>query len=112
MNTISIPKETISEAERGGLIQFFELSFELSWKVLKDYLEEEMGYQVKGPKDALKLAFQVGLVVDGHAWMKALDDQNLTTHTYDSATSLKVETLIRIRYFPIISDLYHTLKAK
>ena len=28
----------LSEAERGGLIQFYEVSFELSWKTMKDYL--------------------------------------------------------------------------
>src|SRR5699024_11953462 len=35
-----------TELERAGLIQFFEMSFELSWKVLKGYLEAE-GFVVK-----------------------------------------------------------------
>jgi nucleotidyltransferase substrate binding protein (TIGR01987 family) len=45
-----------SDAERAGLIQFFEMSFELGWKVLKDYLEEE-GFTVESPRDAIKQAF-------------------------------------------------------
>ncbi len=40
-------KEPISnELERAGIIQFFETTFELSWKLLKDYLEAE-GYVSK-----------------------------------------------------------------
>ena len=37
-----------SDAERAGLIQFFEMSFELAWKVLKDYLEVE-GFIIQSP---------------------------------------------------------------
>ena len=42
-----------SETERGGIIQFYEMSFELSWKLMKDYLNEE-GYNIKSPKQAIK----------------------------------------------------------
>ena len=39
-----------SEIERGGLIQFFEISFELAWKTLKDYLESE-GFLINSPRE-------------------------------------------------------------
>ncbi|MGO5136282.1 nucleotidyltransferase substrate binding protein [Clostridium butyricum] len=29
-----------TELEKAGMIQFFEMAFELAWKVLKDYLNE------------------------------------------------------------------------
>lgn len=43
---IAIAVQTPSIIERAGLIQFFEMAFELSWKLLKDYLEAE-GFQVQ-----------------------------------------------------------------
>ncbi len=107
--TIAI--EHPSEAERGGLIKFFEVAFELSWKTLRDYLESQ-GFQVNNPRDVLKQAFQSEIIEDGHAWMNALDDRNLTTHTYDEETSLKIERLIRDTYFPAIRQLYTTLKSE
>ena len=100
-----------SDIERAGMIQYFELTFELAWKTLKDYLESQ-GYQVTTPRETLKQAFQVNLLKDGHSWMEALDDRNLTAHTYDESTAIKVEQLIEKKYFPLLKQLYDTLKAK
>lgn len=100
-----------SEAERGGLIQFFETAFELAWKTLKDYLESE-GFDTKTPRDTLKQAFQIGLLADGGIWIKMLDDRNLMAHTYDDEESRKVERLIRQDYFPQLQSLYSTPKSK
>ncbi len=44
-----------SEAERAGLIQFFEMAFELSWKLMRDYLQEQ-GFTINSPKQAIKQA--------------------------------------------------------
>lgn len=103
--------ENPSEAERGGLIQFFEMAFELAWKTLKDYLEAD-GYQVKSPRDVLKQAFQSEIIEDGHTWIEALDDRNLAAHTYNEETALKIEKLIRDRFFPAIAALYQKLKQE
>lgn len=100
-----------SDTERAGLIQFFEMSFELAWKTLKDYLESQ-GFQVSSPRETIKQAFQMNLLQDGHAWMEVLEDRNLTPHTYDEAISLKVERLIKEKYFLLLKQLYETLKTK
>ena len=100
-----------SPAERGGLIQFFETVFELSWKTLKDYLEAQ-GLTVGTPREAIKQAFQIELIDDGQRWMKMLEDRNLTAHTYDEAISLKVEKLVKEKYFPLFQALYAVLKSK
>ncbi|MCK5145754.1 nucleotidyltransferase substrate binding protein [bacterium] len=97
-----------SEAERGGLIQFYEITFELGWKTLKDYLESE-GFLVKTPRDVIKQAFQIDLIEDGENWLEALNDRNLTVHVYDEAIMLRVESDIRTTYFPLLKVLYNQL---
>ena len=103
-SAIAIKKPT--EIERAGLIQFFEITFELSWKLLKDYLEEE-GFTVKTPRQIIKQAFQAEFISDGDVWLSALNDRSLTVHTYDENTAIKVEMSIRTKYFPVVSSLYN-----
>lgn len=93
-----------SVVERAGIIQFFEMAFELSWKLLKDYLQAE-GYTTNSPRDAIKQAYQSELIEDGHAWIKALEDRNLTTHTYNEEVAQKVEQQIRQEYYPLLERL-------
>lgn len=100
-----------SEVERAGLIQFFEMSFELAWKLLKDFLEAE-GFTVRSPRDVLKQAFQASYIADGHTWIDALQDRNLTTHTYDEATAITVERQIRESYYPLLAQLYQDFKPR
>lgn len=101
----SIDIETYTKIERAGLIQFFEITFELSWKLLKDYLESE-GYIVKSPRDAFKTAFQMDIIKDGHSWLEALDDRNLTVHTYNEDFAEEILHSIKEKYFFILKDLH------
>lgn len=107
----TVELERLSVIERAGLIQFFEMTFELAWKVLKDYQEEE-GFIVKSPRDAIKIAFQYQLIKDGELWLNALKDRNLTVHTYQEETANEVEQKIKTTYFPLLNDLYITFNGK
>ena len=107
----AVNEGTHSLLERAGLIQFFEMSFELAWKVMKDYLEAN-GTEVNSPREAIKNAFQQGLIDNGHDWMDALTDRNLTVHTYDEATAMMIENKIVDVYFPLLAQLYGTLNHK
>lgn len=97
--------------ERAGLIQFFEMSFELSWKLLKDY-EETEGFIIKTPREAIKQAFQSGLISNGHEWIDALQDRNLTAHTYNENTAIAVEAKIRDKYFQLLLEIYEYFQNK
>lgn len=107
--TINI--ENKSEAENGGLIQFYEVSFELSWKIMKDYLEAE-GYVVKSPRTTIKQAIQSEIIDNGHLWIDALDDRNLSTHLYDEEAIKNISKKIENVYFPEIKKLYIFLKQQ
>jgi len=100
-----------SEAEKGGLIQFYEVAFELAWKMLKDYLEAE-GLNVQGPRDAIKTAYQYEFISNGHEWIDALDDRNLTVHIYDEETTDAIIAKISSTYFPLIQNLYLSFNEK
>ena len=96
-------------AQRAGIIQFFEMTFELAWKMLKDYLEEQGFVGLNSPRVVLKQAFTSGLISDGHIWLQILRDRNLMSHTYDEVTAVTVETLIRDSYAPLLSALHKTM---
>lgn len=94
-----------SETEKGGIIQFYEIAFELAWKTIKDYLEAG-GYIVKSPCEAIKQAFQIELITNGETWLEALDDRNLTTHIYDEQIAEKIVSKIKSTYFHLLKELY------
>ncbi len=106
--TLEIPNP--SEAERAGLIQFFEMAFELSWKLMRDYLQEQ-GFTINSPKQAIKQAFQSNLIRDGHIWIDALNDRNLTVHTYEESNAVEIEGRIRNDYFPLLRQLDQHFRA-
>ncbi|HHX60201.1 MAG TPA: nucleotidyltransferase [Epulopiscium sp.] len=103
-----IHKPIETELERAGIIQLFEISFELSWKLMKDYLEFQQ-LIVKSPREAIKQAYQIGLIDEGHIWIDALSDRNLTVHTYDEELAKKMVRDIACVYYPELRKLYEKL---
>jgi nucleotidyltransferase substrate binding protein (TIGR01987 family) len=103
--------ETPSEIEKGGIIQFYEIAFELSWKLLKDYLES-LGYDVQSPRTAIKQSFQTGIINDGELWIEALEARNLTSHIYNEDTANLVVSNIKNKYYSLLKDLYLFLKEQ
>ncbi|SDD75088.1 nucleotidyltransferase substrate binding protein, HI0074 family [Algoriphagus faecimaris] len=102
-NALQIPEPDM--VQKAGIIQFFEMSFELAWNLVKDYLEEQGFVDIRSPRAALKKAFEVNLLENGHDWMDLLQDRNLTAHTYDEQKSTEMKKLIQEKYFPILKNL-------
>lgn len=70
-----------------GLIQSFEFTHELAWKVMKDYAEYQGHTNIHGSRDAARKAFSTGLIKNGAVWMEMIRSRNQTSHTYDEETS-------------------------
>lgn len=98
--------------QKAGIIQFFEISFELAWNMIKDYLEEQGFTDIKSPRSALKKGFEIGLVKDGHSWLQLLSDRNITAHTYDEETVNNLENIIAEKYYPLLKDLSDEFRNK
>ncbi|MEK6788703.1 MAG: nucleotidyltransferase substrate binding protein [Pseudomonadota bacterium] len=94
-----------------ALIKAFEMTFELSWKTLKDYLQYN-GIDVKLPREVLKQAFANDIVEDGQVWIDMLEDRNLMAHTYNEARAQMAVNHIRLRYMTGLSALHQCLLSK
>lgn len=76
--------ETAEAIIKEGIIQRFEFTHELAWKVMKDYLEYEGHQGITGSRSASRIAFSLGLVEEGQVWMDMIESRNRTVHTYDA----------------------------
>lgn len=97
----------LTDIERTGFIKAFEMTFELAWKAMKDYLVSK-GYDVQTPRDVIKQAFQIELIKNGETWLRGLNDRNLAVHLYDQQQALRLEEIIRKDYISLLKDLYET----
>ncbi len=76
--------ESFSLIVRDASIQRFEYTFEVTWKLIRQYLKDREGIVCNSPKSCFREAFKVDLVTEEET-VKALqmtDDRNMTTHTY------------------------------
>lgn len=73
----------LSELEQQGLIQSFEYTHELAWKVMKDYLRSLGMDTLLASRDSTRAAFAAELISDGEAWMDMILSRNLSSHTYN-----------------------------
>lgn len=78
---------------------------------MKDYLESQ-GYDVKSPRETVKQSFQIGLIDNGHIWIDALSNRNLTTHTYDEELASKMAIEIISIYLPELEKMYDKLSKE
>lgn len=110
-----IDKGNLNELEEQGLIQAFEFTFELSWNTIKDYFESLGETDIQGSRDAFRLAFKRGLIVDGETWMNMIKSRTQTTHTYNEDTAKKISSDIINLYFLEFEKLqlkFESLKEK
>ena len=99
-----IDKGNLSDLEEQGLIKAFEYSFELGWNVMKDYYEYQGVANIQGSRDAIRLAFNRGLIKDGENWMKMIESRINTAHTYNEAIAEEIANLILDIYYPLFTE--------
>ncbi len=101
----------LSELEEQGLIQGFEFTHELAWKVLKDYLEHQGISDIIGSKGAVRSAFKNGLIENGEIWMTMILDRNRSSHTYNLDVAREIAERILADYFPQFKKMAERFNA-
>lgn len=75
--------EVQNQLDKDGVIQRFEFVFELVWKTLKDYAEDKGRFDGVSPKDAFRVAADLGLIDNPLIWFDFLRSRNEATHLYN-----------------------------
>lgn len=86
-----------------GTVMNFNLTFDISWKVMKDILIKELeilDFAVGSPRETLQQAFLNG-IIDSDKWMQMLRVRNQLAHDYEGTFAAeKFQDIIKI-YCPL-----------
>ncbi|GHU40750.1 nucleotidyltransferase [Clostridia bacterium] len=103
--------EDFDELQQEGIVQRFEYTFELFWKTLKDYLEQEgVAIEVISPKYVISAAASSKVLehmgADGELLLEMVRSRNLMSHTYDFDSFRTVLTKVKNEYFGQMDRAY------
>ncbi|MCL2036751.1 MAG: HI0074 family nucleotidyltransferase substrate-binding subunit [Oscillospiraceae bacterium] len=91
-----------------GVIAKFSITFDLSWKLMKDILVRyhKIADFAKGsPREVLKKSYETD-IINSHTWAEMLDARNEISHQYKDLDSVD-DWCVRIteRYIPLFNEL-------
>ncbi len=114
VNIVSVVSNSTSDQNdllAEGLIQRYEYTHELAWKVMKDYEEYQGITDIMGSRDAIRVALRAG-ILDDDRWMDTISDRNLTSHNYDDETAKHIVNNIINVYYPLFVKFETTMTGK
>lgn len=101
-----------SEKDRSAIINAFQYTFELWWKTLQKYMQEQQLLEELGPAATIRGAFHYQFIDDGDAFMEMLKDRNLITHTYKEDVAIDIYTNIKERYVDLLEEFIQEYDKK
>lgn len=103
------------DAIRAGVIQNFEFTYELSWKMLKRHLElfspAAADIDLLSFRDLIRVGAEHGLVTDPERWFEYRRQRNITSHAYDQDKADGV-FVAAVRFVGDARDLLERLQAR
>ncbi len=90
-----------------GLVGLYEITFEQSWKMMKEILENH-GYEegaTGSPKIILKTAYKAGMIKNEELWLRALQARNNVTHSYNQKIALGIVSEAKNEFYKMFSEL-------
>lgn len=104
--------EFLDDIIKEGIIQRFEYTHELSWKVIKDYATYQGNPNIAGSRDAVREAFAMQLIKDGKVWMEMIKSRNKTSHTYNEETADEIFNDIIHLYHAAFKEFLEVMESK
>ena len=95
-----------------GTVQKFCLTFDISWKVMKDILIKQLGildFAIGSPRETLHQSF-TNKIIDDDRWLQMLRARNQLAHDYDGTFAAeKFQDIINV-YYPLFEKLKDNVK--
>ena len=106
-------KEPYDNVVLTGLVGLYEITFEQSWKMMKEILQNH-GYEegaTGSPKIILKTAYKAGMIKDEELWLRALQARNNVTHSYNQKIALSIVSEAKTEFYKIFVDLKEEVES-
>ncbi len=100
-----------NEYVRDAVIQRFEYTFELGWKMLMRYFKVEEGIREYNIKELFREAGKQSLIDSVEDWFEYHKGRNLTTHAYNEKVAEETYEIAQ-RFSPAINKLILELEKK
>ena len=104
----------LKETLRAGVVQNFEVAYEQTWKMMKRWLETNVGsIEVDGVtrRQLFRLCHENRLIDDVDRWMTFHKSRNETSHTYNQKTAVEVSR-VASEFLPAASDVLSRITAR
>ena len=96
-----------------GLVGLYEITFEQSWKMMKEILQNH-GYEegaTGSPKIILKTAYKAGMIKDEELWLRALQARNNVTPSYNQKIALSIVSEAKTEFYKMFVDLKEEVES-
>jgi len=99
---------------QSGVIQNFEVAYELSWKFMKRWLEKNINPNITlgiSRKEFYRIAKEHLLISDSEKWLEFHEARNETSHSYDKETADEV-LKVSFEFLDFAKKFLATLESK
>lgn len=103
-------KDKYNEAYQLAVVQGFEIVFELSWKVMKDYLKSQ-GIVTNTPRETIKQAFATNILSNAQSWIDMINDRNFSSHEYNLEKIDEILNNFSKVYYDDMKSFYEFVKG-
>ena len=106
-------KEPYDNVVLTGLVGLYEITFEQSWKMMKEILQNH-GYEegaTGSPKIFLKTAYKAGMIKDEELWLRALQARNNVTYSYNQKIALSIVSEAKTEFYKMFVDLKEEVES-
>lgn len=109
----NVPQDEL-ETIKAGVIQNFEFTYELCWKFMKRWIEQNISLSAADGvtrRELFRMSAESLLIDDVDEWMEYHQARNLTSHIYDANIAKEV-LAAALKFLPVAKCLKDSLEKR